>query len=247
VARERLDKLVVSRGLVASREKAQRVIRAGEIRVDGAPSTKPGVQVDAGAEVTIKKKPRFVSRGGEKLEGAFLAFGLNVHGLSCLDVGSSTGGFTDCMLQHGASRVYCVDVGKGQLDWKLRNDDRVVVLEGVNARYLKEGDLEQPPSFAAADVAFISLTKVLPAVTTVLLPGAEIVLLIKPQFEAQRKEVAKGGVVKDPVVRQRIVREIRDFATGSLGIEFLGYEESPLRGPAGNIEYLAHCRLPSAS
>ncbi len=242
--KERLDRLVVARGLVDSREKARRIILAGEVLIDGHVYSKPGIRIDSNAKITTKKKPRFVGRGGEKLEGAFRYFNLNINGRVCMDVGSSTGGFTDCMLQHGAARVYCIDAGKGQLDWKLRNDNRVVVMEKVNARYLEPEDLPEKPCFGTIDVSFISLTKVLPAVINVLSPGTEMVLLIKPQFEARREEVARGGVIRDPEVRKRAVDKVRDFGSGQLKLDFAGVKESPLRGPAGNIEYLAYCRTP---
>ncbi len=242
--KERLDKLVVDLGFVDSREKAQRMIRAGEVFIDGHVHAKPGIRIDSKAAIRVKEKPRFVGRGGEKLEGAFRYFDLDVRGRVCLDVGSSTGGFTDCMLQHGAAKVYCVDVGKGQLDWKLRNDSRVVVMENVNARYLEPEDIPERPYFATMDVSFISLTKVLPAVINVVAPGTEMVLLIKPQFEARREEVAKGGVIRDPAIRQKTIDKVRDFGVGELNMEFAKIEESPLRGPAGNIEYLAYCTAP---
>ncbi len=244
--KERLDRLVVARGLVDSREKAQRMILAGKVLIDGHVYGKSGMRIDSNAKITAKEKPRFVGRGGEKLEGAFRYFNLDVDGMVCMDVGSSTGGFADCMLQHGAAKVYCIDVGKGQLDWKLRNDDRVIVMENVNARYLESASFPEKPRFATIDVSFISLTKVLPAVIKVISPGAELVLLIKPQFEARRDEVARGGVVRDPETRKRTVDKVRDFGVGELDLEFVGVEESPLRGPAGNIEYLAHCKVPGS-
>jgi len=237
---QRLDQLLVERGLTESREKAQRLILAGQVRVSGQIADKPGRRAAADAAVTVDAGERFVGRGGEKLEHAFQVFQPDVQGKICLDVGASTGGFTDCLLQHGAARVYAVDVGAGQLHWKLRNDPRVVVMEKVNARYLRPGDLLETADFAVMDVSFISLTKVLPAVKDMLHPGACIVTLIKPQFEAGRREICRGGVVRDPDVRLRVIESIRRFGEGELGLKWLGVCESPLRGPAGNIEFLAY-------
>lgn len=203
-------------------------------------SIKPGHRVPEEIDIHIRETAPFVSRGGEKLQGAFDEFGFSVRDRICVDVGSSTGGFTDCLLQHGAARVYAVDVGKGQLDWSLRNDPRVAVMEEVNARYLKPGDFDPPPDFAVADVSFISLTKILPAVTHVLAEHAELVTLIKPQFEAGREKVGKGGVVRDPAVHEETVDKIRSFGEKELGLVCKGVCTSPLKGPAGNIEFLAY-------
>lgn len=235
----RLDQRVVELGLTESREKAQRLIRAGSVKVNACVETKPSHAVSETDALLLVEQERFVSRGGEKLEAAFRHFGLEVAGAVCLDVGASTGGFTDCLLQHGAARVYAVDVGKGQLHWKLRTDPRVVVMDGVNARYLKPSDLPEPPAFATVDVSFISLTKVLPAVTQVLASGGRIVSLIKPQFEAGRDEVGKGGVVRDPAVREEVVERVRRFGAEQLRLEWIGVCPSPLEGPAGNVEFLA--------
>lgn len=204
---------------------------------------KPGHRFDGDTPLSVRAGPRFVSRGGEKLDAAFAVFALNVEGLVCLDVGASTGGFSDCLLQRGAARVYAVDVGKGQLHWKLRNDPRVAVLENVNARYLTGREFDARPQFATVDVAFISLTKILPAVSVVVAGGAEMVTLVKPQFEAGRRAVARGGVVRDPRVRGEVLDRIRDFGVSELGLQWLGACPSPLRGPAGNIEFLAHWRM----
>jgi 23S rRNA (cytidine1920-2'-O)/16S rRNA (cytidine1409-2'-O)-methyltransferase len=242
--KQRLDQLLVQRGLAESREKAQRLVLAGEVRVAGQVATKPGHDFAADVEITVDQPERFVSRGGEKLEGAFQAFALNVTGKLCVDVGASTGGFTDCLLQHGAARVFAVDVGKGQLHWKLRNDPRVVVLDGLNARFLRAEHLPAPPKVATVDASFISLTLVLPAVKELLAPGGEIITLIKPQFEAGRAEVGKGGVVRDPRIRQQVVARIRAFGEGQLGLQWLGVCESPLHGPAGNVEFLAYWKKP---
>ncbi len=240
----RLDQLVVDKGLAESREKAKRLILAGQVLVDGHPAPKPGHPLTADHKIILKEAERFVSRGGEKLEGAMEAFELSLTGTICLDIGSSTGGFTDCMLQHGAGKVYAVDVGKGQLHWKLREDERVVVMEGVNARYLTPEDIPEPADFASIDTSFISLTKILPAVRLLLKPGGEIVSLIKPQFEAGKKEVDKGrGVITDPAIHEAVVSKVRAFGTEELGLEWLGLATSPIKGPKGNIEFLAHWRL----
>jgi 23S rRNA (cytidine1920-2'-O)/16S rRNA (cytidine1409-2'-O)-methyltransferase len=242
--KQRLDQLLVQRELAESREKAQRLILAGAVRVAGRVATKPGHDFADDVEISVDQPERFVSRGGEKLEGAFQHFNLNVTGKLCVDVGASTGGFTDCLLQHGAARVFAVDVGKGQLHWKLRNDPRVVVLDGLNARFLRAGHLPAPPQVVTVDASFISLTLVLPAVKELLAPGGEIITLIKPQFEAGRAEVGKGGVVRDPRVRQQVVERVRSFGVGQLGLQWLGLCESPLLGPAGNVEFLAYWKKP---
>ena len=235
----RLDQLLVQRGLAESREKAQRLIIAGKIRVGGHPQTKPGKTYADDSAVELEQPERYVSRGGEKLEGAFEKFQLNVEGIVCLDVGASTGGFTDCLLQHGAARVYAVDVGKNQLHWKLQNDPRVLVFDGVNARHLTPSLLPEKPAFACVDVSFISLTLVLPAVLNVLAEEATLVTLIKPQFEAGREQVGRGGVVRDIRVHEEVVEKIKTFGVKKLGLKWLGVCESPIKGPAGNIEFLA--------
>ncbi len=240
----RLDQLLVQRHLAESGEQARQLIRAGRVQVKGRPAAKPGHSVPDDVEITVTHPPRYVSRGGEKLEGAFAAFPLNVRDRVCLDIGSSTGGFTDLLLQHGASHVYAVDVGKGQLHWKLRQDPRVTVMEGVNARTLQPADFNQPISFAVVDVSFISLTKILPALTNVLTPGAEVVTLIKPQFEAGREQVSKGGVVRSSEVHDEVIERIRTFAETELAWQAEGVVPSPLKGPAGNKEFLAYWRIP---
>ncbi len=238
--KERLDIILVERGLSESRGKAQGLILAGSVIVDGEPVFKVGRRFDSDISIVLLESPRYVSRGGGKLEAAFSVFDLSVSGLICLDVGSSTGGFTDCLLQNGAAEVVAVDVGKGLLHWKLRNDERVTVMEGINARYLKKGDLKVVPQFASMDVSFISLTKVMPAVIQVIADSAHIVTLIKPQFEAGRREVEKGGVVRDPGVHEKVIENIRTFGTQELGLKWLNMCESPVKGPAGNIEFLAY-------
>jgi 23S rRNA (cytidine1920-2'-O)/16S rRNA (cytidine1409-2'-O)-methyltransferase len=235
----RLDQRVVQLGLVESREKAQRLILAGRVKVNDRVETKASHSVPEEAVVALIEQERFVGRGGEKLEEAFLRFNLDVKGKVCLDVGASTGGFTDCLLQHGAARVYALDVGKGQIHSKLRSDPRVVVMDGVNARYLAATALPEVPGFVTIDVSFISLTKILPAVTQVLAGGGGIVSLIKPQFEAGREQVGKGGVVRSEQVRAEVVERVRMFGTGELGLKWLGVCPSPIKGPAGNVEFLA--------
>lgn len=242
MAKQRLDLILVQRGLTESREKAQRLVLAGQVLVSGHPMTKPGHSIDTNADIAVKATPRFVSRGGDKLEAAFATFPIRVEGLVCLDVGASTGGFTDCLLQHGAARVIAVDVGKGQLHWKLRNDPRVTVIEETNARHIAPASVHPVPAFATIDVSFISLTKVMPATIHVLSDGAELVTLIKPQFEAGPENIGRGGVVRDPAVRAATVEYIRQFGTAELGLAWCGVIESPLRGPAGNVEFLAWWR-----
>ena len=246
-AKERIDKLLVARGLVESREKAQALIMAGEVLVDGRRVDKAGTKVPLEARIELRGKGLpFVSRGGLKLDHALKKFGLKVEGLCCADIGASTGGFTDCLLQAGARRVYAIDVGKGQLHYKLRQDPRVVVLEGVNARYLKAGDLPEPVDLVTIDVSFISLTKILPAAKEILKPGGEIVALIKPQFEVGPGQVGRGGVVKDPRLHQEVCARIASFAE-ELGLLVKGLTESPILGPAGNREFLIHLKKPLSS
>ena len=239
----RLDQLLVVRGLAASRTVAQALVLEGKVRVAGQVERKAARLLADDATVEVEAPPRFVSRGGEKLEGAFAAFPeWTVDGLVCLDVGSSTGGFTDCLLQHGAARVMAVDVGTNQLAYKLRVDPRVWVRENFNARNLTTGDLPERPARAVTDVSFISLKLILPPMAEVLLPGGEIISLIKPQFEAGRGQ-APGGVVRDPAVRQRVVDDISRFGQETLGLSLLGVAESPIRGrEKGNVEYLAWWR-----
>jgi 23S rRNA (cytidine1920-2'-O)/16S rRNA (cytidine1409-2'-O)-methyltransferase len=233
--RERLDILLVERDLAASRTQAQRFIRAGLVRIADQVFDKPGTQVAMDAAIELQARPRFVSRGGEKLEAALVRFGLDVAGVVAADVGASTGGFTDCLLQHGARRVYAIDVGYGQLDWQLRGDGRVVVMERTNARYLR--DLSEPIDLVTADVSFISLGLILPMVVRWLRPDGQVVALVKPQFEAGRREVGKGGVVRDPDVHRAVLERVVEKAAG-LRLGLRGLMASPLRGPAGNVEFL---------
>jgi 23S rRNA (cytidine1920-2'-O)/16S rRNA (cytidine1409-2'-O)-methyltransferase len=236
VARARIDRLLVERGLADSRERARRLVMAGQVLVADQPVTKPGTEVAADADIRLRGADSpFVSRGGEKLAGALDAFGLEVHDRVALDVGASTGGFTDCLLQRGVRRVMAVDVGYGQLAWRLRQDARVTVLERVNARALVAAMLPEVPDLGVVDVSFISLGKVLPAVAAVVEPGGAIVALVKPQFEVGRGRVGKGGVVRDPALRAEAVGAVCATAE-RLGLEVRGEAESVLRGPAGNRE-----------
>lgn len=242
-ARVRLDQLLVQQHGIESREKAQALIRAGRVQVKGQPATKPGLQVPVEVAVMIEATPRYVGRGGEKLEAALAHFQIDVTDAIAIDVGASTGGFTDCLLQHGAAHVYAVDVGKGQLHWNLRQDERVTVHEGCNARYLESNRFVPPPQIAVVDVSFISLTKVLPAVTNLLARPGQAVTLIKPQFEAGREQVGKGGVVRDPLVHEQVIAQIRQFGEETLAWQWLGLCCSPIKGPAGNTEFLAYWRI----
>jgi len=229
--------LLVEQGLAESRNQAQRLIMAGKVRTGDRVLDKPGMKIPVTAEVTIQEKPPFVSRGGIKLQAALDAFDVAVADTVVADVGASTGGFTDCLLQHGAARVYAIDVGHGQLAWKLRTDPRVAVMERTNARYLTA--LPEPIDLATIDVSFISLRLVLPAVIGWLKPGGHIIPLIKPQFEAGRQQVGKGGVVRDKAVHRQALRGVLRWATDH-GLYLRGLIRSPITGPAGNIEFLAH-------
>jgi 23S rRNA (cytidine1920-2'-O)/16S rRNA (cytidine1409-2'-O)-methyltransferase len=241
--KSRLDLLLVARGLAPTREKAQALILAGRVEVEGRAAAKAGEPTPEDARIEVSGPPHpYVSRGGVKLAAALDAFGLDPAGRICLDVGASTGGFTDCLLQRGAARVYAVDVGHGQLDAKLRGDPRVVVRERVNARSLSRREVEEPVSLAAADVSFISLRLVLPAVVLLVEGGGSIVVLVKPQFEAGRGEVPRGGVVKSEATRRRVVEEVAAAGRG-LGLEVLGSHPSPIRGARGNEEFLLGFRV----
>jgi len=237
MAKRRLDTLLMERGLVESRERAQGLILAGKVKVDGQVAHKPGKRVPAEVEIALEEALPYVSRGGLKLEEALNRFQLDLSGLICTDVGASTGGFTDCLLQHGAAKVYAIDVGYGQLAWELRQDPRVVVLERTNIRYLES--LPEPIDLATIDVSFISLELVLPPVLNFLKPEGQIIALIKPQFEAGREQVGKGGVVKDPEVHRQVLHKVAKVAQ-DLGLRILGLVPSPLLGPAGNVEFLIH-------
>ena len=240
VEKERLDVLLVQQGLANSRELAKAYIMAGNVYVDGQKEDKAGTKVAVTAKLEVKgNQMKYVSRGGYKLEKAMDVFGIRLDGKICLDIGASTGGFTDCMLQNGASKVYAVDVGYGQFAWKLRNDERVVCLEKTNVRYVTHEQVPDEGDFASIDVSFISLTKVLPAVLGVLGEKGQLVCLIKPQFEAGREKVGKKGVVRDSSVHREVIEMIVEYVrTQSLGI--LGLDFSPIKGPEGNIEYLIY-------
>lgn len=236
---KRLDVALVERGLVDTRARARAVIMAGSVFVSGERVDKAGALVKDDAGIVIKGEAlKYVSRGGLKLEAALDAFGVGVSGLTAVDLGSSTGGFTDCLLQRGASKVYAIDAGRGQLDWRLRNDTRVVSMEKFNARYLKPEDIDSAQvGIAVIDVSFISLTKIIPPAAGVLAPGGVLIALIKPQFEVGKGEVGKGGIVRDEVKRKEVVDRITDFIS-ALGLDVRGVVESPITGADGNVEYL---------
>jgi 23S rRNA (cytidine1920-2'-O)/16S rRNA (cytidine1409-2'-O)-methyltransferase len=239
----RLDKLLADRGLTASRQRAEALILAAKVMVDGQVVTKAGHRVATDADVSILGSDHpYVSRGGLKLEHALDFFAIDVSGLVAMDVGASTGGFTDCLLQRGASRVYAIDVGYGQLAWKLRQDQRVVVLERQNIRYLRSDLIPAPIQLATVDASFISLKLVIPPILPFLEPPAWLVALIKPQFEAGREHVGKKGVVRDPQIHQQVCRVIREYCEG-LGLKVLGVAPSPILGPEGNREFLMAARL----
>ncbi|SHI59779.1 23S rRNA (cytidine1920-2'-O)/16S rRNA (cytidine1409-2'-O)-methyltransferase [Butyrivibrio fibrisolvens DSM 3071] len=238
----RLDVLLVERGFVTSREKAKALIMAGDVFINGQREDKPGTSFQEDKIKNIEVRGAaipFVSRGGLKLDKAVKTFGLDFTGFTCMDIGASTGGFTDCMLQNGASKVYSVDVGHGQLDWKLRSDDRVVCMEKTNFRHLTRDQIDDDIDFASCDVSFISLDKILVPARKLLKDGAQMVVLIKPQFEAGRDKVGKKGVVRDKKVHEEVISRIMDFAD-FVGFEILHLDYSPIRGPEGNIEYLLH-------
>ena len=240
VKKERLDVLLVSKGLAASREKAKAIIMSGTVFVDGEKEDKAGTVFPENVKIEVRGNTlKYVSRGGLKLEKAMANFDITLKDKICMDVGASTGGFTDCMLQNGAVKVYSVDVGHGQLDWKLRNDERVVCMEKTNIRYVKPEDIDDVLDFASIDVSFISLTKVLPPVKNLLKDNGEIVCLIKPQFEAGREKVGKKGVVRDKKVHFEVIEMVTEFAL-SIELYPLELDFSPVKGPEGNIEYLLH-------
>ena len=238
--KKRLDILLTEKGLAASREKAKTVIMSGIVYVDGQKEDKAGSMFPEDALIEVRGNTlRYVSRGGLKLEKAVNEFGLDLKGLICMDIGASTGGFTDCMLQNGASKVYAVDVGHGQLDWKLRNDERVVCMEKTNIRYVTRDDIADDLDFASVDVSFISLDKVLPPARELLKEAGRMVCLIKPQFEAGREQVGKHGVVRDKKVHEAVIKKITNLCS-EIGFLILGLTYSPIKGPEGNIEYLIY-------
>ncbi|MEQ1858933.1 MAG: TlyA family RNA methyltransferase [Chthoniobacteraceae bacterium] len=239
----RLDQFLVARGLCESREKAQRLIMAGEVTVAGHMVDKSDFKVADDAEVVVKAADRYVGRGGHKLEGALKAFAIDPTGWTCLDIGASTGGFTDCMLQHGAAKVWAIDVGRDQLAWRIRNDPRVVVREGLNARYLSADEVPDPLDLIVIDVSFISLGLILPPAAELLKPGAVMIPLIKPQFELRREQVARGGVIRDPALHAEAVEKVRTICASALPwLAWTGVIESPLKGGEGNTEFLACLR-----
>lgn len=238
MTKRRIDQILVERGLAPSREKAQAMLLAGTVRVSGQRVDKPGQSVQEDAPIEVAEPLRFVSRGGFKLEAALKHWSIEAGGKVCLDIGASTGGFTDCLLQSGAAKVYAFDVGSGQLDWKLRNDPRVVVREGINARYLEPADVGEPVDLTVCDVSFISVTLIVPRIPPLLRPGGSMVILVKPQFESSREEVGKGGIVRDPAVHQAACERVEKAA------EALGFSvsliESPILGAEGNREFLLY-------
>ncbi|MFD1401585.1 TlyA family RNA methyltransferase [Robinsoniella peoriensis] len=246
--KERLDILLVQRQLAPSREKAKAIIMSGNVYVNGQKEDKAGSTFDEKSEIEVKGNTlKYVSRGGLKLEKAMSHFDITLEGKVCMDVGSSTGGFTDCMLRNGAVKVYAVDVGHGQLDWKLRQDERVVCMEKTNIRYVEPENIEELVEFSSIDVSFISLTKVLLPVRNLLTDQGQIACLIKPQFEAGREKVGKKGVVRDSAVHEEVIRKVIAYAV-SISFEVLGLEFSPIKGPEGNIEYLLYLqKLPEGT
>ena len=236
----RLDVMLTERGLAESREKAQALVLAGEVLINGVKAQKPGQSVSADADLQVLRRPPYVSRGGQKLEAAIDRFQIKVSGRICLDVGASTGGFTDCLLQRGAARVHIVDVGSGQLDWKLRSDPRVVLHERLNARYLRYKDIGEPVHLAVCDVSFISVTLILPALPPLLQPDAEMVILVKPQFEVGRDQIGKGGIVRDPALHSSACERVENV------VRQMNYKtdiiESPILGAEGNKEFLLYAR-----
>ena len=241
-AKERVDSLLVSRGLCESRELAKRLIMAGEVLCGPERVNKPSQKIAPDAELTVKERPKYVGRGGFKIEGALKEFGIDPTGWICADLGASTGGFTDCLLQHGAAKVHAIDVGTNQLVWKLRSDERVVSREKFNARNLTVDDIGERVNLVVMDLSFISLTKVLPSAFSILEEGGSVISLVKPQFELSREEVGKGGIVREPELHQKSVGKIREFITNELGREWAGLITSPITGTDGNVEFLAWMR-----
>lgn len=241
--KQRLDHLLVARGLCDSREKGKRLILAGDVLVDDTPVTKAGQLVPEDATIRVRAAPKYVSRGGFKLEGALDHFGVDPAGRVCFDVGASTGGFTDCLLQRGASKVFAFDVGTNQLVWKLRSDPRVISRENYNVRHLKPEDIGENVDLIVADVSFISLTLVLPPALATLRPGGDAVVLIKPQFELSKDEIGKGGIVRDPALHQKACDKIQNFVKAQPRWQWRGLMESPIQGTDGNREYLAWISL----
>lgn len=237
--KQRVDQLLVSRGLAENRTKAQALILAGVVYNNEVRLNKPGHQVVADISIEVRNKPHpWVSRGGIKLAYGLERFSVSVKGSICVDVGSSTGGFTDVLLQNGADKVFAVDVGRGQLDWRLRNDERVIVLEGVNARHIDEMQVTETPSVIVCDTSFIGLRTVLPAALNLAAPVASLIALIKPQFEVGKGNVGKGGVIRDPELHLQVCNTISNWLSGEMGWNVIGIEQSPIKGPKGNVEFL---------
>ncbi len=243
-SKKRIDLLLLEKGLVESRNQAQRLVMAGKIRVGGQLIHKASQMIQSDAEIEVIAGPRYVSRGGEKLAGALADLAVDVPGKVCADVGASTGGFTDCLLQHGASKVYAIDVGKGILHWRLRNDPRVILFERTNARYLEE--LPELIDLATADASFISLKLLLGPISNWLTPQGEIICLIKPQFEAGRDLVERGGVVKDAEIHRQVIRSVAEHVE-AIGLHHVGLTRSVLKGPKGNIEFFLYCVMEGES
>lgn len=240
--KERIDTLLVTRGFFPSREKAQSAIMAGEVSIGDQRIDKAGTKVEQESEIVVKSSQRYVGRGGLKLEAALQQFSINPTGTTCLDIGASTGGFTDCLLQHGATKVHAIDVGHSQLDWKIRSDPRVVVREKLNARYLTREDIPDSIDLCVIDVSFISLTLILPPAFELLSPKGVILSLIKPQFELNKEDVGKGGIIRNPDLHDRAVQKIKNFVETTLSKNWCGIIDSPILGTEGNKEFLACLR-----
>tara|TARA_B100000927_G_scaffold274159_1_gene253154 strand:+ start:792 stop:1523 length:732 start_codon:yes stop_codon:yes gene_type:complete len=238
----RLDQLLVNRSLVESKEKAQKLIYGGLVKVNEILSTKPGHKFNEDCKINIKQKEKYVSRGGLKFEEAYDKFNLKIKNNICLDIGSSTGGFTDFMLQHKADRIYAVDCGTNQLHWTLRKNSKIIVMEKTNARYLSKKEIPELVDLCTIDVSFISLKKILPSVINLINNNGVIVSLIKPQFEAGKDQIDKGGVITNPIIHEKVINDIKDFGEKKLNLKWLDFCISPLKGPAGNKEFFAHWR-----
>ena len=238
----RLDQLLVNRSLVESKEKAQKLIYGGLVKVNEILSTKPGHKFNEDCKINIKQKEKYVSRGGLKFEEAYSKFNLKIKNNICLDIGSSTGGFTDFMLQHKADRIYAVDCGTNQLHWTLRKNSKIIVMEKTNARYLSKKEIPELVDLCTIDVSFISLKKILPSVIKLINNNGVIVSLIKPQFEAGKDQIDKGGVVTNPIIHEKVINDIKDFGEKKLNLKWLDFCISPLKGPAGNKEFFAYWR-----
>ena len=240
MVKKRLDQLLVDKKISESKEKAQSLIYSGNITVNGILALKPGHKYSIGSEIIANKKNRFVSRGALKLEEAFIKFNFNISNKICMDIGSSTGGFSDFLLQNNAKKIYAIDCGTNQLHWKIRNNDKVVVMEKTNARYLSYSDIKDKIMLCVIDVSFISLKKIIPSILPFLTANADIITLIKPQFEATKDLVQKGGIIHDPIIHHSIIDDIKLFGINSLKLKWINLCSSPIKGPAGNKEFLVH-------